>query len=310
MESRWDRRKTALVAGFALIMMLAWPGAAGAVTEDAPPATFAYQDGGPGQTATVDGVDQAVTDSVVRMYLAVFDRQPDAEGLVYWVEQYVGGTGLRDIAAAFMVSTEWTNRYGAVDDERFVDLLYGNVLKRLPDDEGRNYWRTTLADGVQRDELLIQFSESAEFVTKTGTTEPRPPYPPVPADSGSGRRIVYANTAQRVWLIDADEQVTDSYPVSGRRDTPSPGTYSVYSKSERAWAGHDGITMDHMVRFARGRSLAIGFHSIPRYASGRPMQDLDQLGTYQSAGCVRQDWEKAEMLYHWADIGTTVVVLD
>lgn len=161
-----------------------------------------------------------------------------------------------------------------------------------------------------RPELLLQFSESTEFVNKTGTIEPHPPYPTVPADSGEGRRIVYANTGQRVWLIEHDGTVFDSYPVSGRRDTPSPGTYSVYSKSEKAWAGHDGITMDHMVRFARGRSLAIGFHSIPSYGSGRLLQDLDELGTYQSAGCVRQEAGKAELLYNWADIGTTVVVLD
>jgi hypothetical protein len=133
--------------------------------------------------------------------------------------------------------------------------------------------------------------------------------PEAPANSGAGRRIVYSNTDQRVWLIEADETVTTTYLVSGKRDTPAAGTYSVFSKLRYAFAGHDGISMEHMVRFAHGRRLAIGFHSIPTYANGQPMQSADELGTYRSAGCVRQRVDQAEFLYHWAAVGTTVVVL-
>jgi lipoprotein-anchoring transpeptidase ErfK/SrfK len=67
--------------------------------------------------------------------------------------------------------------------------------------------------------------------------------------------------------------------------------------------------MEYMVRFARGRSLAIGFHSIPVYASGRPMQSEAELGQYRSAGCVRQRHAQARQLYEWAPVGTPVVVL-
>ncbi len=264
-------------------------------------------------TASERGVD----DSITRLYLAVFDREPDTAGHAYWVHVYRNGLSLDRIAAAFMDSSEWRSRYGTLPDDRFVNLLYHNVLRRAPDEAGYRYWIGVLG-GVDRaplarDRLLVEFSESEEFVQQTGTARPVAPdlpFPALPEGSGHGRRIVYANEAQRVWLIESDGTVHDSYLVSGRRDTPSPGTYSVYSKSPRAWAGHDGITMNHMVRFAKGRRLAIGFHSIPTYAGGRPMQTLAQLGTYRSAGCVRQEGHKAEALYHWADIGTTVVVLD
>ena len=132
-------------------------------------------------------------------------------------------------------------------------------------------------------------------------------FPELPEDSGAGRRIVYSNSLQRIWLIADDGFVLDSYLVSGRRGDPRPGTYQVYSKSDLAYS-HHGITMRYMVRFAWGKVLSIGFHEIPRYSSGRPMQTEDQLGTYQSAGCVRQQTDDARRLYHWADIGTTVVV--
>jgi lipoprotein-anchoring transpeptidase ErfK/SrfK len=133
---------------------------------------------------------------------------------------------------------------------------------------------------------------------------------PAPEDSGEGRRVVYAVRAQRVWLVEADGTVFDTYLVSGRRNTPRPGTYKVFSKSRNARATHGGITMKYMVRFTRASSgVPIGFHDLPRYSNGRPMQTPKQLGTYQSGGCVRQTRAHAIQLFEWAPIGTKVVVL-
>ena len=318
---RWARAAAVAMAVAALAVVLAPVAPAGALDSEGPalqeaevPVTSAWSwtdatAGAAAAAANVPGADRAAVDSMTRLYLSVLRRLPDPAGHRYWVDRYVGGDRLLDLAAAFMRSPEWSNRYGPVDDDRFVDLLYANVLGRTPETEGGDYWRSVLARGVSRAEVLVLFSESDEFVARTATTPPRPPFPPVPEASGSGRRIVYANSGQRVWLIEEDGSVHDSYPVSGRRGTPDPGTYRVYSKSPRAWAGHDGITMDHMVRFARGRALAIGFHSIPTRADGVPLQTLDQLGTHRSSGCVRQRADKAQLLYHWAEIGTTVVVL-
>lgn len=133
--------------------------------------------------------------------------------------------------------------------------------------------------------------------------------PPVPPGSGDGRRIVYANAAQRVWIVEADGSTRDTYLVSGKRGVPAPATYEVFSKSEVAFAGHDDITMRHMVRFARGENLPIGFHAIPNDGNGRPLQSEEELGDFYSAGCVRQSPGHAAALYEWADVGTTVVVL-
>jgi hypothetical protein len=262
---------------------------------------------------TVDSVSPGVEDSIVRLYWAVFDRAPDAGGREFWVDRYVRGLPLASIAAAFMTSDEWSATYGEVDDEAFVTLLYHNVLDRRPDRGGFDFWMHRLSSGTTRTRLLLEFSESPEFVAATGTAAPEPPppspFPALPADSGHGRRIVYSNSRQRVWLVETDGILADSYLVSGRRGVPSPGVFQVFSKSPKAWAGHDGITMNHMVRFARGRTLSIGFHAIPRYSNGRPLQTEDQLGTFRSAGCVRQADDKARALYEWAPIGTTVVVL-
>jgi len=155
----------------------------------------------------------------------------------------------------------------------------------------------------------VRFLENPENFEQHRRQQKIAAAPPLPAESGEGRRIVYSNSLQQVWLIEEDGTIFTSHAVSGRRNTPRPGTYEVYSKSPKAWAGHHGITMNHMVRFARGQRLAIGFHSIPTHPSGRPLQSEGELGTYRSSGCVRQAPRDALILYEWAGIGTTVVVL-
>jgi len=141
---------------------------------------------------------------------------------------------------------------------------------------------------------------------------PPPPAPPanvLPAGSGAGKRIVYCVGCQRVWLVEANEAVVRTHPVSGRAGVPRRGTYKVFSKSLKAVAGSRRARMTHMVRFARGRTLAIGFHAIPRDLRGRPIQTEGQLGTYRSLGCVRQSDADAVALWDFAPIGTKVVVV-
>ena len=115
---------------------------------------------------------------------------------------------------------------------------------------------------------------------------------------------------QRVWLVD-DRRAASSatYLVSGSLyDNLDPGTYAVYSRSEQAW-GFDGSgTMKYFVRFTEGdNGAAIGFHDIP-IDNGALVQTVDQLGTPQSHGCIRQEREDAIALWEFAPIGTEVVV--
>jgi len=72
---------------------------------------------------------------------------------------------------------------------------------------------------------------------------PPPPLFPAHPQVGDGKRIIYANAAQRVWLIDDHNVVVDSYLVSGRAGAFAVGNYSVFSKPENAFS-YSGITMD------------------------------------------------------------------
>jgi lipoprotein-anchoring transpeptidase ErfK/SrfK len=133
--------------------------------------------------------------------------------------------------------------------------------------------------------------------------------PAVPADSGEGRRIVFSQGDQRVWLVGDDGTVERTYPVSGSRfDNLDPGSYRVQSKTRNATAFDASGTMEYFVRFATGYSEPIGFHSVPRDTTGKLEQTKAQLGTPLSAGCVRQWKNDAIALWDFAPVGTPVAV--
>jgi len=180
-------------------------------------------------------------------------------------------------------------------------------------------------DGTARD-LAAAAAEPTSTPTPAPTPAPRPSVVPaptlqaepsatpsstaLPAGSGEGRRVVFSEAAQRVWLVDDDETVLRTYPVSGSTlDNLDPGTYSVYSRSEDAVGIDDSGTMEWFVRFTRGPSgAAIGFHTIP-VKDGEPVQTVRQLGTPRSHGCIRQAEADALALWDFAPLGTTVVVV-
>ena len=98
-----------------------------------------------------------------RIYKAAFDRAPDVKGLGYWINDMDGGTSLTTVAAGFIASEEFQNRYGAaVSEVDFITLLYANVLDRTPDQSGLDYWINDMKNGLSRAAVLASFSESAE----------------------------------------------------------------------------------------------------------------------------------------------------
>ena len=103
----------------------------------------------------------------IRLYRAYFLRNPDHPGLEFWVQKRRAGWSLNRISNEFAASTEFKNRYGSLSAAQFVDLVYRNVLGRLPDDAGRSYWEGRLRGGMARGQLMTGFSESAEYKAKT-----------------------------------------------------------------------------------------------------------------------------------------------
>lgn len=107
----------------------------------------------------IDGV----AGQAYRIYKGAFNRQPDADGLGFWISQMDDGLSLLEAAASFIASEEFVQRYGAdPSNEAFIDLLYENVLQRQADADGYQFWTNVLNNGVTRAALLVEFSESDE----------------------------------------------------------------------------------------------------------------------------------------------------
>lgn len=105
---------------------------------------------GDGQTY-IDEADISAADflELVELYIAYFDRAPDAEGLNFWTRALLNGTGLDQAADFFFDQPETRALYGQqMDTDAFVNAVYGNVLGRGPDDAGRLFWADAIDTGA------------------------------------------------------------------------------------------------------------------------------------------------------------------
>lgn len=134
--------------------------------------------------------------------------------------------------------------------------------------------------------------------------------PPLPDNSGSGRRVVYDRAGQRVWAVSGDEEVIRSWLVAGSKySNERPGTHTVYSRSDMSTAWNGKAWLPQMIRYQKTDIGNIGFHAIPLHVSDNtPYMTTDELGTRLSGGCQRQHNLDAQFMWGFATVGTTVVV--
>ena len=105
-----------------------------------------------------------VAGQAYRIYEAVLGRAPDLGGLGYWINDMDNGVSLTTIAAGFIASKEFQDKYGVNPSyDTYVNLLYKNILGRDPDSEGLNYWVSNMQKGIDTPAaVLASFSEGYE----------------------------------------------------------------------------------------------------------------------------------------------------
>lgn len=105
------------------------------------------------------------------MYVAYFDRAPDALGINYWASRLVDGMTLQEIARSFFVQPETLAAYPpSMTTTEFVTQVYANALGRAPDAAGLAYWTNDLDTGVQtRDAFMLAIIYGAR--AETGSPE-------------------------------------------------------------------------------------------------------------------------------------------
>lgn len=102
--------------------------------------------------------------SIIELYIAYFNRAPDAEGLYFWGAVFNNGFTLAQIAEGFADQDETRAAYPTgTTNEEFATIVYNNVLGRTPDAGGFEFWVGLLDDGrVVRDEFILRVLEGAK----------------------------------------------------------------------------------------------------------------------------------------------------
>lgn len=155
--------------------------------------------------------------SIERLYLAYFDREPDAGGLGFWRGRLDRGESLEAVSASFAGSPEFVDTYGDLDDPGFVSLVYRNVLDREPDSGGLAHWIGQLRSAAMtRGGVMLAFSDSAEFKGATGLHGPRPPLEsPDPSVVGNpGGAAIVPPEARAVDTSSPDHVIGSGTPAS------------------------------------------------------------------------------------------------
>ncbi|MFJ1703106.1 hypothetical protein [Kitasatospora sp. NPDC088346] len=153
------------------------------------------------------------------------------------------------------------------------------------------------------------------------------PAPPLPGNSGTGLRVVYSLGARQVWLVDPRKtpQVLSSFAVVPGSVSPAVGSYPVYSRTA-AGTGTDGRRIEHVVRFSQ-EGAVFGFSAVvdgastaPATPSASPDPSPDPApdatpspsaapnGKTKTGG-IRSGREEGQLLWDFAPLGTTVVVV-
>ncbi|MGW0394178.1 hypothetical protein ACWDYJ_25490 [Streptomyces sp. NPDC003042] len=123
----------------------------------------------------------------------------------------------------------------------------------------------------------------------------------LPADSGTGVRVVYSVSQKRVWLVAEDGREPRSFAVKPSTVHPAPGSYAVSSRSG-AVTGSDGVSIEHVVRFTSTDGIVIGF-------SARVDGSLPEPDPTRKTGGIRMTRADGDAMWAFATISSKVVVV-
>lgn len=141
----------------------------------------------------------------------------------------------------------------------------------------------------------------------------------MPQDPVPTQRIVV--DLDRLWMVAYEnEEMVFNWPISsGRSSAPTyPGVFQILEKVEKAYGSSfnlcnsDGCgqwVMDYFMGiYEVAPNLMNGFHGAVLLPNGQYLNGGSEQ-VYTTFGCVMSDNTQAELLYNWANVGTTVEIV-
>ena len=125
------------------------------------------------QFQAIANLDSAQIDSFVELYIAYFNRAPDAIGLNFWGNFFASELAkgerssddiLSEIASLFLDQDETRATYPeGTPVQSFIEEIYRNVLGREGDEDGVAFWTGVVESGaVARGEAILRILEGVD----------------------------------------------------------------------------------------------------------------------------------------------------
>ncbi|MEU9101874.1 hypothetical protein [Streptomyces sp. NPDC048361] len=122
----------------------------------------------------------------------------------------------------------------------------------------------------------------------------------LPANSGTGVRVVYSLGAKRVWLAGV-AKTPRTFAVVPSAVSPKPGTYIVTSRTGHT-TGSDGVAIEHVVVFTTAKNVVVGFSAAVNDSMSSPK-------TEKKTGGIRMKRADGDAMWAFATHNSKVVVV-
>ncbi|RKE19519.1 L,D-transpeptidase [Streptomyces sp. TLI_171] len=161
------------------------------------------------------------------------------------------------------------------------------------------------ANGTASRAVAATPSASSSAPAASPSASGRPSAPPLPADSGTGLRVVLSLKDRQVWLVDPKKPtpVVASFQVTPGNTLPVPGAYTVTGRTA-AGTGTDGRKVEHVVRFSQQSGTVFGFSALVDENAPAPSVDPKT-----RTGGLRASRADGQALWDFAPNGTRVIVV-
>lgn len=121
----------------------------------------------------ITGLSDEEISTFIELYIAYFNRAPDALGLYFWGSAFANGTSLEEMAELFLDQDETRATYPSdASNLDFATQVYSNVLGRTPDQGGLDFWVRQLdEENVSKGGFILEVLKGAKADPQDGATQ-------------------------------------------------------------------------------------------------------------------------------------------